>query len=72
MSKNPLPIVVRSGLGSPSEYAVEGFTDSVSHCYRVPRTMVGWQCVTYKGLRYRLGGGIRTPYNICLNNPIRK
>lgn len=39
---------------------------------RIPRQHVGWQSITYKGRRYRLGGGIRTDYFINLDNPIGK
>lgn len=39
--------------------------------HRVPRFHVGWQSVKYKTERFQLFGGIRTPYWINYDRPIR-
>lgn len=61
---------VRSGIGTVSDDG--SFTDVVATEVRTLRQHSGWQSVAYKGNRYRLGGGIRTDFYICLNNPIKK
>ena len=38
---------------------------------RVERQHVGWSSVTYKGLRYQVFGGVRTPLWIRLGREIR-
>lgn len=74
LDNRSVPLTVRSGTGTyrPSSYYGDSseFSDTVDHVRRVPRDHVGWQSVFYKGRRYRLGGGFRTQYFICLNNPI--
>lgn len=62
-------LTVRTGLGTVSGTS---FTDVVETVNRVPRMNVGWQAVTYRSKRYQLSGGIRTPYFICLNNPLSR
>jgi hypothetical protein len=65
-----VPVQIRSGKGTVT---VSGeFTDVVDIVYRVPREHAGWQSVAYKGRRYQLHGGIRTPLFITLTNPIRE
>lgn len=65
-----VPIAVRTGVGTFCGSSTE-FTDTIDRVRRVPRLHTTWQSVVYKGRRYRLGGGIRTQYFICLNNPIQ-
>lgn len=62
---------VRTGTGYPTGDG-KGFTDTVEVVFRVPREHKGWESVRYKGKRYQLHGGIRTPLFITLTNPIRK
>lgn len=62
-------LVVRLGLGTVTDEVQ--FSDKVEIVDRVPTFNVGWQSVTYKGRRYQLFGGIRTPFFICLNDPIK-
>lgn len=38
---------------------------------RVPRDRAGYQVVRYKGAKYILRGGIRTPYFISLDLPVK-
>ena len=67
--KMELQIVVRTGRGTVTDG--RRFNDQVGIVWRIPRFNVGWQAVTYKRQRYQLFGGVRTPYFICLNNPIK-
>lgn len=64
-----VPILVRKGNGVYYDDSTD-FSDTVDRVRRVPREHSGWQSVTYKGKRYRLAGGIRTPYFISLTLPI--
>lgn len=63
-----LQISVRSGHGS---VVGRDFNDVVEVVDRVPRFHSRWQSIRYKCKRYQLFGGVRTPYFICLNNPIK-
>jgi len=58
-------IHVRSGLGNPLRNG-DGFTDTIEQVWRIPRQHSGWQSVQYKGKRYQLHGGIRTPHFITV------
>ena len=64
-----LLISVRTGEGDLRSDMT--FSDVVETVSRIPTFNVGWQAVTYKGGRYQLFGGVRTPYFICLNSPIK-
>lgn len=66
---NSLLISVRTGKGDLKSDRT--FTDVVEIVSRTPTFNAGWQAVTYKGGRYQLFGGVRTPYFICLNDPIK-
>ena len=48
----------------------ESFTDEIGFATREPQTKGRFTTVRYHGRRYRLGGGIRTPLFISLNNPL--
>lgn len=61
--------IVRTGHGAV-QWDGE-FTDAVETADRRPRLHRNWESVTYKGKRYQLFGGIRTPWFICLNHPLR-
>ncbi len=61
---------VRTGAGTVS-WDGETFTDTVEIANRAPRSHTGWQSITYKRKRYQLFGNVRTPFFICLSNPIR-
>jgi len=63
-------LVVRTGEGDLDSGGE--FTDIVTRVNRVPRQHAGWQSVAYRNERYRLGGGIRTGFFICINNPVKK
>lgn len=70
----PLRLLIRTGVGGcqdPSWKQGVFFSDEVKTVSRVPRFHRGWQSVTYQCRRYQLMGGVRTPYFICLNNPIK-
>ena len=64
-----VPVAVRTGSGTYIEDSTE-FSDTVDRIRRVPREHASVLWVVYKGKQYRLGGGSRTQYFICLNDPI--
>lgn len=65
-----LPIVVRKGSGTFYLDSIQ-FSDQVEVIRRIPREHVGWASVRYRNKRYQLFGGVRTPYFICTNNPLK-
>lgn len=69
MTDKSVPLLVRKGTGTYYDDSTD-FSDTCDRVRRVPRQHSGWQSITYKGKRYCLRGGFRTPYFICLNNPI--
>jgi hypothetical protein len=72
--RDSVQFVVRTGEGT-IQYDMLGtasFSDEVCVVDRVPIDHVGWASVRYKNRWYQLFGGIRTPYFVCLNSPIRQ
>lgn len=65
-----LDIEVRSGLGTVTHDGE--FTDVIDTITRVPKQHKGWESVTYEKRRYQVFGGVRTPYFINLQNPLRR
>lgn len=61
---------VRTGKGTCSMGEGGEFTDIIHFAERIAMQHSGWQSVRCGNKRYRLGGGIRTCYFICLNNPV--
>jgi len=68
--RDSVEFTVRAGDGHV-EYNPVGFSDEVCTVSRVPVDHSGWAAVRYQNRWYQLFGGIRTPYFICLNSPIR-
>lgn len=71
--REPLLFQVRTGLGTVN--SAGEFSDVVEEVARIPvvhenSTISSWRSVRYKGKRYQLLGGVRTPYFISLNNPL--
>lgn len=71
-----LVLTVRTGIGTVhrlagTDFDVPDFTDEVEDISRKPQQHAGWESIRYKGKRYQLHGGIRTPFFISLTNPIK-
>lgn len=68
--REPLTIVVRTGIDSVMFNGE--FADEIEQIERIPIEHDRWQSIRYDNKRYQLFGGVRTPYFICLNNPIMR
>lgn len=72
MYSDGLRFVVRSGHGTIYyEGSSAKFNDEVMWATRVPTYHSGWWSVRFQNRWYQVFGGVRTPYFICLNSPIR-
>lgn len=67
----PTKLFVRTGKGH-YDSSIKKFSDACDFIARIPRQHEGWDSITYRNQRYQLFGGIRTPWNICLDMPIKK